>query len=381
MPKKRQNLSDFQAQSLEYLSQNTPFTNVMPGSSARSITDIINLQMANQSSHISELSYNSFLDTASGYYLDLIGSMFNLTRYFPSGYTTTAGDKNIKFFTNGTTTLKRALGSNTIPAGTIINSVDGNVTMSVIETVTFEDTAVHVFVGARMSKSDRTIDVGPNQITIHNLNSDGTIFVTNTSRIVYNSVAEDDSSFRDRISNAVIASQGPTESRIISSLRQFADIADIDIRENVSGTGTYDVYLVPSGNRVSENTIRAANSILLDVSGFGISFNIREFDYIPIKIEVRISFLNTVEDSIKEVLIRQAEARVEALIGDIRPNEKLSMSRISAEVLNVSGQISSAEVVYLCINKKVRAITDLVLEDDELFVPDEDEINPIMVRQ
>ena len=86
-------------------------------------------------------------------------------------------------------------------------------------------------------------------------------------------------------------------------------------------------------------------------------------------------------DSIKEILIRQAESRVESLIGNIRPTEKLSMSRITAEVLNVSQQISSAEVVYLCINNKVRAITDLVLEDDELFVPDENQINPIMVRQ
>lgn len=381
MPKQRQSLSDFQAQSLEYLSENTPFTNVMPGSSARSITDIVNLQMANLSSHISELSYNSFLDTAAGYYLDLIGSMFNLTRYFPTDYVTSAGDKNIKFFTNGTDSLKRVLNSNTIPAGTIINSADGSVTMSVIESVTFEDTATYVFVGARMSKSDNTLDIGPNQMTIHNLGGSGRVFVTNTSRISYSSVPESDDSFRDRISSAVIAAQGPTEARIISSLRQFTDIADIDIRENVSGTGTYDVYLVPTGNRISENTIKSANNVLLDVSGFGISFNIREFDYIPIKLEIKVTFSNTTEDSIKQVLIRQAESAVETMLGNLRPNERLSMSRVSAQVLNISSQITSAEVVYLCINNKVRAITDLVLEDDELFVPDENEVNPIMVRQ
>ena len=381
MPKQRQSLSDFQAQSLEYLSENTPFTNVMPGSSARSITDIVNLQMANLSSHISELSYNSFLDTAAGYYLDLIGSMFNLTRYFPTDYVTSAGDKNIKFFTNGTDSLKRVLNSNTIPAGTIINSADGSVTMSVIESVTFEDTATYVFVGARMSKSDNTLDIGPNQMTIHNLGGSGRVFVTNTSRISYSSVPESDDSFRDRISSAVIAAQGPTEARIISSLRQFPDIADIDIRENVSGTGTYDVYLVPTGNRISENTIKSANNVLLDVSGFGISFNIREFDYIPIKLEIKVTFSNTTEDSIKQVLIRQAESAVETMLGNLRPNERLSMGRVSAQVLNISSQITSAEVVYLCINNKVRAITDLVLEDDELFVPDENEVNPIMVRQ
>jgi len=381
MPRRSRSLSDFQSQSLEFLSENTPFTNVMPGSSARSITDIVNLQMSNLSSDISELSYNTFLDTAGGYYLDLIGNMFNLERYYPTDYVTTAGDKNIKFFTNGTTTLLRALGSNTISAGTAITSTDGNVSMTVTESVSFEDTATYVFVGARLTRSSNTLDIGPNQITVHNLGASGKVFVTNTSRIGYNPVPESDESFRDRISLAVSAFSGPTEARVSSVLRQFSDVAEIDIRENVSGTGTYDVYLVPVGNRISENTIRSANSVLLEASGFGITFNIREFDYIPIKIEIRATFMNETEDSIKEILIRQAESRVEALIGDIRPTEKLSMSRITTEVLNVSQQISSAEVVYLCINNKIRSITDLVLEDDELFVPDENQINPIMVRQ
>lgn len=381
MPRRSRSLSDFQSQSLEFLSENTPFTNVMPGSSARSITDIVNLQMSNLSSDISELSYNTFLDTAGGYYLDLIGNMFNLERYYPTDYVTAAGDKNIKFFTNGTTTLLRALGSNTISAGTVITSTDGNVSMTVTESVSFEDTATYVFVGARLTRSSNTLDIGPNQITVHNLGASDKVFVTNTSRIGYNPVPESDESFRDRISLAVSALSGPTEARVSSVLRQFSDVAEIDIRENVSGTGTYDVYLVPVGNRISENTIRSANSVLLEASGFGITFNIREFDYIPIKIEIRVTFINETEDSIKEILIRQAESRVESLIGNIRPTEKLSMSRITAEVLNVSQQISSAEVVYLCINNKVRAITDLVLEDDELFVPDENQINPIMVRQ
>ena len=381
MPKKRQSLSDFQAQSLEYLSDNTPFTNVYPGSSARSITDIINLQMSDLSSHISELSYNSFLDTASGYYLDLIGSMFNLTRYYPSSFSIAAGDKNIKFFTDGTNTLKRVLGTNSISAGTRITSADGNISMTVSETVSFEDTATYVFVGTKISKNNTTLDIGPGQMTVHNLGASGRLFVTNTSRITYSSVPESDSSFRDRISNVVLATEGPTRSRVVSSLRQFSDIADIDIRPGVSGTGTYDVYLIPTGNRISEHTIRSANSVLINSSGFGISFNIREFDYIPLKIEVQIQFTNNTQDAVKETIIRQAESAVEDVIGNIRPTQTLSMSRIAAIVLNISPQITSAEVVYLCINNKVRAITDLVLEDDELFVPDENEINPIMVRQ
>ena len=69
------------------------------------------------------------------------------------------------------------------------------------------------------------------------------------------------------------------------------------------------------------------------------------------------------------------------MIGSLRPGDNLAMNRIVAEVINTDESISNAEVVFLCINKKVQAIRDLRLEEDELFVPDEDEINPIMVRQ
>ena len=72
---------------------------------------------------------------------------------------------------------------------------------------------------------------------------------------------------------------------------------------------------------------------------------------------------------------------MEAAIGAMRPGDDLSMSRIVSAVLSADSSISSAEVVFLCINKRVQAIRDLRLEEDELFVPDEDEINPIMVRQ
>jgi hypothetical protein len=162
---------------------------------------------------------------------------------------------------------------------------------------------------------------------------------------------------------------------------RFQDIASIDIRSGVSGSGSYDVYLIPTGNRVSQATIASVASTLSVVSGFGISFNIREFDYIPIKIEVRIEFISSTSNAFKETLIRSAESRIQGLIGSLRPGDSLAMNRIIAEVINTDPVITNAEVVFLCVNKRVQAIRDLRLENDELFVPDEDEINPIMVRQ
>jgi len=379
MPKKRKTFGEFQAESLSYLQSSTPFTNIFAGSSARSITDIVNKQMSEVSMHISGVSAMAFLDTSSGYHLDLIASLFGLARYSPTSYITTAGDKNIKFFVTGVNTLKRALGTNTIAAGTTVKSADGSVTLTLTDTVTFNDTDTFVFVGASTTIGS-VVNIGPGQIVSHTLGSSN-VFVTNTSPISYSNLLESDESFRFRIASAAVASEGSNESRIVSTLLQFQDIAKVDIRSGVSGSGSYDVYLIPTGNRVSQATISAVANILSVVSGFGISFNIREFDYIPVKMEIRIEFISSANDALKESLIRSAENRVQGLIGSLRPGDSLAMNRIAAEVINTDATISNAEVVFLCVNKRVQAIRDLRLEADELFVPDEDEINPIMVRQ
>jgi uncharacterized phage protein gp47/JayE len=379
MPKKRKTFGSFQAESMNFLLANTPFNNVVAGSAIRSIADIMNTQMAELSSQISRTSSMVYLDTASGYYLDLIGSLFGLSRGRSDTYTTTAGDKNIKFYVTGVNTLKRVIGSNTISAGVILTNTDDSASLTVSSQVDFNDTDTFVFVGATLS-SETSVNIGPNTMTTHSL-AISNLFVTNTSGIVHSMAIESDDSFRNRISSASVASEGANESRIATAIQQFQDIANIDIRPGVSGSGSYDVYLIPTGNRISQSTIIALSRILSNTSGFGITFNIREFDYIPIKIEIQVKFINSANDSLKESTINVAESRVQSLIGSLRPGDELAMNRIIAEVINTDNSISNAEVIFLCINKRVQAIRDLRLEEDELFVPDEDEINPIMVRQ
>ena len=379
MPKKRKSFSQFQDESLRFIALNTPFTNLGVGSSVRSITDIMNTQMARLSGEIADSSSMAYLDTASGYYLDLIGSIFGVSRLNLSNFKATAGDKLIKFYVTGVNTLKRVLGSNVIPAGIKISRFDDGTSLTTSNSTSFNNTDTFVFVSVSTS-SDGLLNIGPGEFTVHDLGNPD-VYVTNTNAINYSKGRELDSSFRSRISNAAVASEGANSSNIISGLMRFQDVASVDLRLGVSGSGSYDVYLLPTGNRVSQSTLAMVRESLASSTGFGISFNIREYDYIPVKIEVKISFSNRVNDSLKETIIRQAEFKVEAAIGAMRPGDDLSMSRIVSAVLSADSSISSAEVVFLCINKRVQAIRDLRLEEDELFVPDEDEINPIMVRQ
>ena len=381
MPQRAQTFMEFQGKAVEFLTQQTALTNFSAGSTVRSIVDAISTQSAKISEDISELSLNVFLDTASTYYLDLIGEMFGLERYTANNlYRTTAGEKNIKFYVKGVNTLRNVLGATSIPAGTTITNADSTVSFSVSETVELNETDTHVFVSAVASSTSNTINLGPSQLVKHNLNNLN-VFVTNTNAIFYSSSAESDEAFRSRISSTVTAFEGPNESNVTNSLKRYSDVSDVIIRPNVSGAGTYDVFLLPVANRVSSSTLNSAAAMLEQISGFGINAIVREFDYIPIKLEVKVTFNNQIQDSAKEQILNAAETRIQTAIGSLSPGEILSMSSIVASVLNTSDALTSAEVVYLCIDKKVQAITNLRLEEDELFVPDPDEINPIMVRQ
>ena len=379
MPKKRRTFGEFQTESMNFLLANTPFTNVSAGSAVRSIADIMNTQMAELSRSVSETSASTHLDTASGYYLDLFGSIFGITRRIGDKYITTAGDKNIKFYVRGVNTLARVIGSNSIAAGTIITNEVDSISLIVSGTVTFNNTDTFVFVGANAS-SEAAMNYGPNTMTSHNLGPVN-LFVTNTQSIDNSLAIENDESLRTRISAAAVSSEGPNETMIRSGLMGYRDISRVDIRPGVSGSGSYDVFLIPVGNRISQATISSVRKVLAVSSGFGIAFNIREFDYIPIKIEVMVSFQSSISDRYKETMMMRAESKIRSLIGSMNPGDELSMNRIITEVMNTDQSISNSEVVFLCINKKIQAIRNIRLEEDELFVPDEDEINPIMVRQ
>ncbi len=379
MPKKRKTFGQFQTESMNFLLANTPFTNINPGSAIRSIADIMNTQMAELSRSISEVSSSTHLDTASGHYLDLFGSIFGVTRGTGARYVTTAGDKNIKFYVKGINTLARVIGSNSISSGTIITNNIDSTSISVSETVSFNSTDTFVFVGAT-SSSEVSMNYGANTMINHNVGP-ANLFVTNTNSIDNSLATENDESFRTRIASAAVASEGANESMIRTGLRGYRDISKVDIRPGISGSGSYDVFLIPTGNRISQSTIASVANILAGSSGFGIAFNIREFDYIPVKIEVKISFRSATPDNLKQTIMMRAESSIRKLIGAMGPGEELSMNRIITAVININRTVSNAEVVFLCINKRVQAIRDLRLEEDELFVPDEDEINPIMVRQ
>jgi uncharacterized phage protein gp47/JayE len=381
MPQRAQTFTEFRTKAVEFLSQQTQLSNFAPGSTIASIVDVVSLQSSELSSDISQLSLNLYLDTASSYYLDLIAEMFGIERYRgASVYKTTAGDKTIKFYVQGVNTLARVLGTTLIKPGTTIKNLDSSVSFSVDTVANFNQTDTHVFVSATASSAAKTINLGPDQLVKHNLNN-ANLFVTNTNTIYHSSGVESDASFRSRISSVVTALEGPNQSSIISSLRRYSDVSDIIIRPNVSGTGTYDVFLLPVGNRISSATLLSAANLLNHSSGFGINAIVREFDYIPIKAEIKVTFSNESQIAARETIMNSAEVAVQSAIGSMSPGETLSMSRISTAVLNISPLITSAEVVYLCINKRISAIVDLILEEDELFVPDPDEINPIMVRQ
>ena len=65
---------------LQYLAQNTDITFLSEGSIARSLVEATNLEVSKVQEYITASYANVFLNSATGYYLDLIGQMLGLKR-------------------------------------------------------------------------------------------------------------------------------------------------------------------------------------------------------------------------------------------------------------------------------------------------------------
>jgi hypothetical protein len=66
-------------------------------------------------------------------------------------------------------------------------------------------------------------------------------------------------------------------------------------------------------------------------------------------------------------------------LGDIRPGDSLVVNRLRAEALNSSKNIRDVVIQGLSINKRPQALVNYTLENDEVFIPNEDLSNPIVV--
>jgi uncharacterized phage protein gp47/JayE len=378
----KKTFADMVQEGIQYLVKNTNITYFSDGSIAKALIEATSLETSRLQDYVSGAFQNAFLSSAAGIYLDMWGDTLGIPRITDRRATAQVQDGAVRFYVSGGTLGSRLphptnSGLGLIPARTLIYNAAGTVEFVVTEDVTFPINSKNVFVPVSASGTGSGYNVGINQLTTHNLSSTE-IKVTNDIAIATGKDIESDDEYRYRLTRAMTSRYGSNLAAIEVASIVSPGISRAEIVQYARGAGTFDVLLIPQGNKVTTTAKEQTRRAIEQVSAYGISFAIREPEYVPIKITVQLVYNSGTTEAEKVNIRDRVQSSILSYIGSIPLGGELIINQIRAAAL-ISPSIKDIKILELFINCKPRTLRNVQLVEDELFVPDPEVPDPIEV--
>jgi len=370
----RKNFSDSVQDSVRYLIKNTDITYFSDGSIAKALVETNNLEVSRIQQYVTGVFQNAFLSSTTGIYLDMWGETLGLPRIKDRRATALIQDGAVRFYVSNGTLGSRLpnpdnSGLGLIQSGVSITTASNTVEYKVTEAVTFPVNTRSVFVPVTAQGSGTDYNVGANQLTVHNLNK-SEVKVTNDIAIVTGKDVESDEEYRFRLSRAMTSRYGSNLAAVEVAAVSNPGVARAELLQYARGAGTFDVLLIPQGNRVTVSTRENTRRAIEQVAAYGVSFEVREPEYVPVRISLQLIFNNNVTEAERISLRAQVQSSILQYIASIPLGGELIINQLRAASL-VSPSIKDIKIIELYVNCKPRTLRNVQLREDELFIPDE----------
>ena len=378
----KKNFDDMVNDSLKYLIKNTGITYFSDGSIARALVESNNLEISRLQDYVTSAFQNAFLSSASGIYLDMWGETLGLPRIIDRRASAEIQDGAVRFYTVSGTLGSRLRhtanpGLGLIPFGTTVGNAADTVAFTVTEDVTFPINAKSVFVPVAASDLGADFNVGVNQLTVHNLNI-ADVRVTNDIAITTGADVESDEEYRFRLSRALTSRYGSNLAAIEVASVISPGVSRSEILQFARGAGTFDVLLIPQGNRVTNTAREVTRRAIERVVAYGVSFKVREPEYVPIKVTVQLIFNPTTTEGEKITARQTVQSDLIRYLSSIPMGGELIINQLRSAALGPSS-VKDVRILELYIDCKSRTLRNVALKEDEVFILDEESVDPVEV--
>lgn len=354
-----------------------------PGSVARALVETANRHLEGFYEALSVNHAQAFLSQASGPYLDLHGSLFGVQRRQPLTARVAREDNAVRFFVNTGTLYDRLpkagdLNRGLIPSGTTVTSADSSVVYTVEEDVVFDRSATEVFAPCRATSVGTAFNVGSHVLRRHSLGLTD-VYVTNPISITTGTALESDASYRSRISSAVLVAQRANETAVRLAALSAPGVADVRMAPFKYGAGSFKVMVIPSGNRVPVEVLELVRRNVEATAAFGIYFTVSEPKYRRISLVVSISVANGALAGERDLVRTNVERAILTHIGDIQIGGTLVMTALGSAIRGADQRVFDYRIEALCVDGKHQLVHNIILRNDELFLPDTGLLDPVKV--
>lgn len=354
--------------SLQHLVTRSNITNQTVGGIARSLIEVINLNLSEYYDILDINTAMGFVSTAEGYFLDLIGDLFSMKRLTPTKATTSAGDTTqIIYVASGT--LHSRIPTDIIPQGTQISTDDGSIVFTVSSDTAFGIADTQVYVPLEASTDGSNSNVGVNTLTKHSLGISD-VFTTNEKVIIGGSDTEADANFRYRIINASLSAEKANETAIRLAALSVTGVSDVKIRPYARGIGSYDMIVIPVEGLATDKMLSDVQAAISSVQALGITGTAIKPGIVPVEIEVRIVFVDNTSDTDKETIRGKIKTAIEKYIVNIPIGGTFILNELRQQIMDVSTKISDHVINCYYFRQEPTFMGNVEIYWDEMFYPD-----------
>lgn len=356
---------------LDALQKNAGINATSPGSIARAFAETINSEIYDLYNALKVTTEQSNLSSASGFNLDMIGSLYGVTRRTISEELAQERlSGNIEFFTNRVHSANILIPAKTLIYNDTTSYSSIQYTYELVGEVLIEAGSTRAYGSVKAKFPDNNVTAARNTLIRHNFMAPpGIVVFCNNPKEVYSTLnSESDDNYRRRIISKIRgSSSGSAESLRFATL-SIKGIKDVKIREASFGMGSCDVIIIPE----TRSNLSALIQIVMDevraIKPIGINVNVRMAERKLVDVSMSLAMRQGTSAAAARAIENQARIFVHRYLNSFLIGDSLLISEIERQAKLASDLITSVEVKSVKVNDQNISGRSFTLSDDKSYM-------------
>jgi uncharacterized phage protein gp47/JayE len=313
-----------------------------------------------------------FISTASGAALDMLGSLYGVSRKSQSNLVTISKRTgSFCFYLDSPAPFNIV-----VPVGTKVYT---NTSTFVGQQYSYETTEqaiipagrVRAFVGIKPLFTDSVFTAGSNMLVVHNFASPPgyPVLCKNPKPIQAQAGYEDDESYRFRITKAIRVSSSGTAEAVRFAGLGVAGVRDVRINQAAYGLGSFEAIVIPEDYNTVSGTLERATTAMQQVRPVGVRLIIKRPTIRSVDVSVNLIIAASNVTGVVDAAKGRAREVITRYISGLLPGDQLVYNKMVQLVLDSSDLIKDMIVVKFMVGGAESARRNFQPETDHHLVP------------
>lgn len=390
--------SQLQAEMSANLLSNTNINELSPGSKAKALLDMVAKLCSGTIQDVNFNIANSFLPTAQGQFLDVIGSAYGINRIVPDR-TVLSESLVVRFYVeDGTFGDINSNNNIVIPKNTLITNSNGGTVFKTLKQETLLSTDSEKFITVQSNSPNRLGFIAKNSLNTHSFTSytegnQGTLKVDNEESISFQTQLESDNDYRTRIGNALKLLATGNEAAVTFAALTTPGVKQAIFRPFVRGIGTCDVVIEGITTNVPTGLIQMVQQKVNEVKPLGVDVLVRPVTQLGMSMSLELTYQPGTSRSERNVINQSVSSALISYINNIPVGDAFIFNEAIQRVLDVSDKIKNVgrtaqpfKLVTIHIPNELGASTqnltdDFSLSPEEKLIVEPSLASPIVITE